>query len=65
MMTMSKSSVKGKEGRPKKLTIPKRPIKPMHRFYRNLDILKSMVRTWFEIEYKKFVKKSTTFPKNK
>ncbi len=43
----------------KKLDIPKKPTRPMHRFYRNLDILKSMVRTWFEIEYKKFTKKSS------
>jgi len=41
----------------KKLEIPKKPTRPMHRFYRNLDILKSMIRTWFEIEYKKFIKK--------
>lgn len=37
--------------------VPRRPVKPMHRFFRNSDILKSMVRTWFEIEYKKYLKK--------
>ena len=33
----------------KELKVPMRPVRPMHRFYRNSDILKSMVRTWFEI----------------
>lgn len=40
------------------LVVPKKPLRPMHRFYRNCDILKSMVRAWFEIEYKKYFKKS-------
>ena len=39
------------------LPVPIKPTRPMHRFFRNLDILKSMVRTWFEIEYKKYSKK--------
>lgn len=31
-----------------KLIIPsKRPTRPMHRFFRNTDILKAMIRTWF------------------
>lgn len=42
-----------------KLIVSKRPVRPMHRFFRNLDILKSMVRTWFEIEYKKYSKKAS------
>ena len=51
---MSKQSQKRKE-----LRVPERPARPMHRFYRNSDILKSMVRTWFEIEYKKYQKKAS------
>lgn len=42
----------------KELKVPKSPCKPIHRFFRNGDILKSMVRTWFEIEYKKYSRKS-------
>ena len=37
----------GKEGKKPLLVIPKKPLIPMHRFYRNCDILKSMTRTWF------------------
>jgi len=44
MLVANKSLAKSKQ---QKLQIPKRPIKPMHRFFRNSDILKSMVRSWF------------------
>lgn len=40
------------------LDIPVKPFQPQHRFFRNLDILKSMLRGWFQIEYKKILKKN-------
>jgi hypothetical protein len=46
-----------KSKKKKELQVPRKPTRPMHRFYRNSDILKSMVRTWFEIEYKRYIKK--------
>lgn len=30
-----------------RIMVPKKPIRPIHRFFRNTDILKSMVRGWF------------------
>lgn len=40
------------------LAVPKQTPKPLHRIFRNTDILKSMVRSWFELEYKKWLKKN-------
>lgn len=53
---------KGKAESKKKgyLEIPQKPNPPQHRFFRNLDILKSMLRGWFEIEYKKILKRSAS-----
>ena len=39
-------------GKPEKkwkkyLEVPKKPTAPQHRIFRNLDILKSMLRGWF------------------
>ena len=31
------------------LEVPKKPTAPQQRFFRNLDILKSMIRGWFEL----------------
>ena len=40
------------------LEVSKKPVPPQQRFFRNLDILRSMVRGWFELEYKKTIKKN-------
>lgn len=42
----------------KYLEIPKRPLKPQQRVFRNLDILKGMLRGWFELEYKKILRRN-------
>jgi hypothetical protein len=39
------------------LIVPNQPVKPFYRFFRDLDILKSMLRSWFELEYKKMEKR--------
>ena len=43
MIEMSQKSLKNETI----LTIPKAITRPMHRFFRNLNILRSMVRKWF------------------
>lgn len=47
-----------KKKQKKYLELPKDPVRPQHRFFRNFDILKSMMRGWFELEYKKYIKKN-------
>ena len=37
--------------------IPKRPCFPVAHYYRDLYILKGMVRNWFELEYRRCVRK--------
>lgn len=37
------------------------PEKPQHRFFRNIDILQSMIRGWFELEHKKMIKKNSLY----
>jgi hypothetical protein len=37
---------------------PNEPPHPVMKVFRNLDILRGMVRGWFELEYKKILKRS-------
>jgi hypothetical protein len=39
------------------LEIPQKPCFPVTRYFRDLNILQSMVRSWFEIEYRRHVRK--------
>jgi len=43
MIEMNRKSFKNES----QLIIPKAITRPMHRFFRNLNILRSMVRKWF------------------
>lgn len=45
-----------KKHQKKELQIPKAPSYPMTRYFRDISQLKSMTRTWFEIEYRKIMK---------
>lgn len=38
------------------LEVPKKPCYPMTRYFRNVTFLKSMIRGWFELEYRKWSK---------
>lgn len=44
------------------LQVPKKPSPPSLRYFRNISFLKSMLRGWFEVEYRKWSKmnKSST-----
>ena len=55
---MVENQTRSEKKQRKLLEVPKKPIPPQHRIFRNLDILKSMVRGWFELQYKKILKKN-------
>ncbi len=38
------------------LEVPKKPCYPSPRYFRDISFLKSMVRAWFELEYRKWSK---------
>jgi hypothetical protein len=38
------------------LEVPKTPCSPSLRYFRNISFLKSMIRGWFEVEYRKWSK---------
>jgi hypothetical protein len=38
------------------LEVPKAPCYPSLRYFRNISFLKSMIRGWFEVEYRKWSK---------
>jgi hypothetical protein len=45
-----------KKHQKQELNIPKAPSYPVTRYFRDVSQLKSMTRTWFEIEYRKIIK---------
>lgn len=40
------------------MEIPAAKTRPFYRFFRDLDVLKGMLRGWFEIELKKLEKRN-------
>jgi len=46
-----------KKNQKKYFDIPNIPPKPVTKYFRDIGILKGMLRSWYEIEYRKMVKK--------
>jgi hypothetical protein len=46
-----------KKNQKKYFDIPKSPSKPVTKYFRDIAILKGMLRSWYEIEYRRIVRR--------